>query len=91
MCIRDSLGLVLVFGIASTATAQGKPSYQPVRRVVHAGQGISSSEVRIAPTAMRTGSTSIEIGSDHWSARGYDLKSLIAQIYDCLLYTSRCV
>jgi uncharacterized protein (TIGR03435 family) len=31
---------------------------------------------------MRTGSTSIEIGSDHWSARGYDLKSLIAQIYD---------
>ena len=31
---------------------------------------------------MKPGSTSIEMGSDRWSARGYDLKTLIAQIYD---------
>ena len=31
---------------------------------------------------MRVGSTSMEAGSDHWSARGYDLKTLISQIYD---------
>jgi len=31
---------------------------------------------------MKVGSTSMESGSDHWSARGYDLKTLISQIYD---------
>jgi uncharacterized protein (TIGR03435 family) len=76
------LGLALAFGIATTAVAQSKPSYQPVRRAIHAGQGTSSSEVQITPTTLKSGSTSIEIGSDHWSARGYDLKLLIAQIYD---------
>lgn len=80
--ISACLGLVLAFGIATTAVAQSKPSYQPVRRPVRAGQGTSSSEVRIAASTMQAGSTSIEIGSDHWAARGYDLKSLIAQIYD---------
>jgi uncharacterized protein (TIGR03435 family) len=29
---------------------------------------------------MAPGSTSLDIGDDHWSARGFDLKSLIAQI-----------
>ena len=31
---------------------------------------------------MNAGSTSIEMGSDRLSARGYDLRTLIAQIYD---------
>jgi uncharacterized protein (TIGR03435 family) len=31
---------------------------------------------------MQVNSTSIDIGGDHWIARGYDLKTLIAQIYD---------
>jgi uncharacterized protein (TIGR03435 family) len=31
---------------------------------------------------MAAGSTSMEIGEDRWSARGFDLKTLIAQIYD---------
>jgi uncharacterized protein (TIGR03435 family) len=31
---------------------------------------------------MKPGSTSIEIGGDTWNVRGFDLKTLIAQIYD---------
>ncbi len=31
---------------------------------------------------MKAGETSMEIGSDRWLARGYDLKTLISQIYD---------
>jgi uncharacterized protein (TIGR03435 family) len=45
-------------------------------------RGISSSEVRIAPTTLAANSTSIDIAGDHWNARGFDLKTLISQIYD---------
>jgi uncharacterized protein (TIGR03435 family) len=31
---------------------------------------------------MKAGSTSIDIASDHWVARGYDLKTLISQMFD---------
>jgi uncharacterized protein (TIGR03435 family) len=31
---------------------------------------------------MKAGSTSIEMGADSWNARGYDVKSLIAEIHD---------
>ena len=39
-------------------------------------------EVHITPTTMQAENTSIETGGDTWSARGYDLKTLIAQVYD---------
>jgi uncharacterized protein (TIGR03435 family) len=39
-------------------------------------------EVHIAATSQKAGSTSIAIGSDSWSARGYDLRTLIAQVYN---------
>jgi uncharacterized protein (TIGR03435 family) len=60
------------------AAAQGKSSAERVRME----QGISSSEVHIVPSRMQAGSTSIETGGDRWNARGYDLKSLISEIYD---------
>lgn len=41
-----------------------------------------TNQVRIAPTTLAENTTSIEIASGHWTARGYDLKSLIAEIYD---------
>jgi uncharacterized protein (TIGR03435 family) len=31
---------------------------------------------------MGANSTSIDVGGDHWIARGFDLKTLIAQVYD---------
>jgi uncharacterized protein (TIGR03435 family) len=40
------------------------------------------SPVLVAPSAMPSGSTSFETGPDSWTARGFDLKTLIAQVYD---------
>ena len=64
------------------AAGQTRGPGQPVKRTVRAEQGTSSSEARIAPTTMKAGSSSIETGGDRWIARGYDLKTLISQIYD---------
>jgi uncharacterized protein (TIGR03435 family) len=41
----------------------------------------SLDSVRIAPTTLPPDNTSMDIASDRWSARGYDLRSLIAEIY----------
>ena len=80
--ISACFGLVLIYGFAAAGVAQGKASQQPVRRVASAERGISSSEVHIAPTRLAANSTSIDIAGDHWNARGFDLKTLISQIYD---------
>jgi uncharacterized protein (TIGR03435 family) len=37
--------------------------------------------VRIVPTTLAADNTSIDIAGDHWSVRGYDLRSFIAEIY----------
>ncbi|HWG16504.1 MAG TPA: TIGR03435 family protein [Acidobacteriaceae bacterium] len=39
-------------------------------------------QVHIAPTSQPDGSSSIETGGDSWAARGYDLRTLIAQIFN---------
>jgi uncharacterized protein (TIGR03435 family) len=69
---------MLASALTMNAAAQGKSSAERVRME----QGISSSEVHIVPSRMQAGSTSIETGGDRWNARGYDLKSLISEIYD---------
>lgn len=80
--ISACLALALACGVVATAAAQGRVSHPPVQRVATAGRAISSSEVRIQPTALPANSTSIDIAGDHWNARGFDLKTLISQIYD---------
>jgi uncharacterized protein (TIGR03435 family) len=77
--ISATLGVVLLCA-ATGALAQA--SHQPVRRTVRAEQANPVPEVRIALTTMKPGCTSIDTGADGWSARGFDLKTLIAQIYD---------
>jgi uncharacterized protein (TIGR03435 family) len=72
---------MLVGGFAAAAAAQGG-AHPAVRRTASVTRGISSSEVHIAPTALAANSTSIDIAGDHWNARGFDLKTLISQIYD---------
>jgi len=62
--------------------AQDMPAHRPVRRVVRADLGTSLARVQIAATTMAPGRTSMEVGSDTWNARGFDLKTLIAQVYD---------
>ena len=68
----------MILGIAPGVVAQSGSS----KRLGHADHPKLPYEVHITPTALKAGSTSIETGADHWSARGYDLKALIAQIYD---------
>jgi uncharacterized protein (TIGR03435 family) len=57
---------------------QSGPSNHPVQ----ADHSALRYQVRITPTTMKAGSTSSAIGADSWEVRGYDLKSLIAQVYD---------
>lgn len=52
------------------------------RRTTHSITRTSSPEARIVSSAQRPGSTSIDISDDHWSARGYDLRSLLAEVYE---------
>jgi uncharacterized protein (TIGR03435 family) len=73
--------LVLVGGFAATVAAQSGV-HPAARRTASTVRGISSSEVHIAPTTLPANSTSVDIAGDHWYARGFDLKTLISQIYD---------
>lgn len=64
--------------LVTGAAAQSRAHYQTVKRVTQA----SAPAVRIAPTTLQANSTSIEIGEDRWSVRGFGLKSLIAQVFN---------
>jgi uncharacterized protein (TIGR03435 family) len=79
--ISASLGVALLWGAAAAAVGQAGSTRQQARRPASASNAIAY-QVHISATTMKAGSTSIEMGSDRWSARGYDLKTLIAQIYD---------
>jgi uncharacterized protein (TIGR03435 family) len=68
---------MLACAFATNAAAQGKSSAERARM----DRGISAGEVLIVPSKMQPGNTSIESGSDRFNARGYDLKSLISEIY----------
>ena len=63
------------------ATAQTGAKFQPVRGAIRIDSVSVPFEVRIEATQEADGSSSIETGADHWEARGYDLKSLIAEIF----------
>ena len=75
--ISAILSALMALGVAP-ALAQS----QPARRATRVEQGIAADLVHITATTMKEGSTSIEVGSDRWNARGFDLKTLISQIYD---------
>jgi uncharacterized protein (TIGR03435 family) len=70
------LSLALTFGQATWAPAQNIAPHLPTRQVA------APYRFQMMPTKMDRGSVSIEIGADSWVARGFDLKSLIAQMYD---------
>jgi uncharacterized protein (TIGR03435 family) len=69
--ISAFLAVVLVSG-AATAVAPADAS----------GVKNPAADVHITPTTMQPDSTSMDQGDDRWIARGYELKTLIAQIYD---------
>lgn len=72
----------LMFGITTASMAQGSISNRPIAKSFRADQTRLPYEVHITPTTMKPDSTAIETGGDSWIARGFDLKTLIAQIYD---------
>jgi uncharacterized protein (TIGR03435 family) len=80
--ISAYLGFALVYGLATGAAAQNSSSHQPGRQAVRADHSALPYEVHIAATTLKAGSTSISVGSDSWSAQGYDLRTLIAQVYN---------
>ena len=76
--VNACAGLALVCGYVAGALAQNNSAHIPVQRPDRS----APYEVRIVPTTTKGSGSSIEVGADSWTARGYDLKSLIAQIYD---------
>jgi len=80
--ISALLSFSLAWGLAATAMGQGSSS--PLPRLHPAlNQNLHPSyEVHIAPTTLAPNTTSLESGTDHWSARGFDLKTLIALAWD---------
>lgn len=69
-------------GYAQHATKAGTSAarFEPVRGAIRIDSTNVPFEVKLAP-AEATGSSSIEVAADRWEARGYDLKSLIAEIF----------
>ncbi len=76
-----SFGLVF---LPVTAGAQSRTS-RPHSAAIREDQGGDAAlpyEVHIAPTSLPEASSSIETGGDSWVAKGYDLTTLIAQIFN---------
>jgi uncharacterized protein (TIGR03435 family) len=67
------LGVLTVSAFAQTSSGR-----KPARAAAPAGV---EQRVRIVATTQPEDSSSIDIGSDHWIALGYDLRALIAEIY----------
>jgi len=65
-----------------TLTSAGTPAkFQPVLGAIRIDSVNVPFEVKIEPSALASDSSSIEAGADHWAARGYDLKSVIAELF----------
>lgn len=80
--ISVCLSVALAGGLAASAAAQTAASRQPASGMVSAAEARLADRVHISPTAMPDNAISLEKGSNTWSARGYELKALIAEIYD---------
>jgi uncharacterized protein (TIGR03435 family) len=79
--IDACIGLALAAGFALCAPAQISSTHVAVRHPAKIEQPAATPEAQIVPTTMPAGQTSIEIDSDRWTARGYNLTMLISQIY----------
>ena len=75
-----SLCLSLILLPATLHAQNGAPIAR--RHAVSESKDAPAEPVQIVPTSLPEGSSSIEIGSDHWLARGYDLRSLVAEVFN---------
>jgi uncharacterized protein (TIGR03435 family) len=63
--------------VATTAGVR----FQPVLGAIRVDSVDIPFEVKVEPSTLDGDSSSIDAGADHWEARGYDLKSLIAELF----------
>ena len=68
--------------IKTVADVKSGARFEPVRGAIRIDSTNVPFEVRIDPSAEAADSSAIEVGADHWEAKGYDLKSLVAQIFE---------
>lgn len=68
--------------VQQVAAIQTGATFQPVRGAIRIDSVNVPFEVKIDATAEAADSSSIEVGADHWEARGYDLKTLISEIFE---------
>ena len=91
--ILSSIGLVAgsagayaqaqdIASVKNVAAVKAGARYEPVRGAIRIDSTDVPFEVRIDQSAEAADSSTIEVGADHWEARGYDLKSLVAQIFE---------
>jgi uncharacterized protein (TIGR03435 family) len=73
---RAFLFLLIFVGLHASTAHAGAPSAADHRSAVAVHQ------VRIRPTELPSGETSIDIGPTQWTLQGYDLRGLLAHVYD---------
>jgi uncharacterized protein (TIGR03435 family) len=71
-------GLLCSFAVAANAQTPTSSNHAAHR----APKQAISFDVQIASTTMAENSTSIDMGADSWSVRGFNLRDLIAQVYE---------
>lgn len=74
-------GLSFVLTLLPVHAGAQSNALRPQTNVVHEAEALPY-QVHIVPTSQPEGSSSIETGGDSWAARGYDLRTLIAQVFD---------
>ncbi|HEX3570376.1 MAG TPA: TIGR03435 family protein [Acidobacteriaceae bacterium] len=68
--------------VQHVAAIETGATFQPVRGAIRVDSVNVPFEVKIDATTEAADSSSIEMGADHWDARGYDLKTLISEIFE---------
>lgn len=72
----------VIAAVQSVGLTQPAAKFQPVRGTVRVDSVDVPFEAKIDASAEAADNSSIEVGGDHWEARGYDLKSLISEIFE---------
>lgn len=75
--MRRALSLLIFFAALQVRTVQAAAPSAAPRRTVRAAH-----QVRITPTVLAEGETATEIGDTLWSVQGYDVRGLVARVYD---------
>jgi uncharacterized protein (TIGR03435 family) len=71
-----------VADVKNAAAVKTGARFEPVRGAIRIDSTDVPFEVRIDQATEAADNSSIEVGADHWEAKGYDLKTLVAEIFE---------